>query len=215
MDIKKTFMLGTDRKSVKKASRIIKGGGIVIYPTETCYGIGVDATNPSAVRKILKLKGRKARKAISVIFGDEGMAKRYITLSPIEKILMTRFMPGPLTLASHIRKKLPVCGKTLAWRISADKTARALARAAAAPLTATSANLSGRPPAYNLDEVKKVFGGKVDAIIDGGNLRKRAPSTLVNARGRKIKILREGPISEKKFLSQIRNFRREGSSSRR
>lgn len=204
-----------DRKSIIEVVRIIRRGGIVVYPTETCYGIGVDATNPAAVRKIFGLKGRETGKAISVIFGDEGMAKRYVALSPIEKSLISRFMPGPLTLVSRIKKKLPVCGKTLAWRISANKTARALAKAVAVPITATSANLSGRPLIYNIKEVKKVFGGKVDAIIDGGNLRKRAPSTLVDARGKKIKILREGPISEKKLLSQIRNFQREGSRSRR
>lgn len=182
--------------AIKEAVRILKAGGVVVYPTETAYGIGVDATNARARRKVYALKKRPAFKKLTVIVGSVSMAYRYIRMDSLAKRLMKEFMPGPLTLVCDSRRSSAI-GSDVAFRIPGHHFALRLARAFGKPITATSANTSGKKNIYEIKMITKLFRGKADLIIDGGNLLGLKPSTIFDTRTRKI--LREGPVSRKEI----------------
>lgn len=193
----KTTIMKSNSRAIKKAIHVLKNGGVIIYPTETAYGLGVDATNVKAVKKIFEIKKRPLEKKISVIVSSLDMAKRYLRFDKskiVEKrvsLLVNKFMPGPLTL---------VVGKN-AFRITANKIALSLVRKFGKPITATSANISGKPAIYEINGIKKTFEDKVDLIMDAGNLPRRRLTTVFNVD--KMKILRRGEISEKDILKVI------------
>lgn len=180
-------------KAIASAVRILKRGGVIIYPTETSYGIGADATNAKAIKKIIKLKGR-AGKFMPIIISDMKMAEKYIVLNDDMRKLVKKFMPGPLTL---IAEKKNVKTKKLlgGFRIPSNAFARKLAKKLSKPVTATSANISGKKPIYNIAEIKKVFAGKADLIIDAGRLPRRRPSTVFDVYNKKV--VRQGKIKLK------------------
>lgn len=185
-------------KAIRTAAKILHGGGIVIYPTESSYGIAADATNSKAIKKIFAIKKRPHEKNIPIIVADKKMASRYLLLTEDHKKLL-RLMPGPLTLTAQ--KKFPA--KYLGgFRISSNKAAEGLSKRLGKPLTATSANISGRKPLYRIKDVIKTFGS-VDLIIDSGDLPKRIASTVFSVEERKI--IRKGPITKKEILSALKN----------
>ncbi len=187
-----------DRKAITSAVSVLKKGGIVVYPTETSYGVGADATNIRALKKINRLKGRK-NKFLPIII-DRKMAGKYIVLNSDMKNLMKRFMPGPLTLVADKRMKTK---KLLGgFRIPANSFALNLVKRFGKPITATSANISGNKQIYGIKDVKKVFSGRADLIIDAGSLPRRQPSTVFDVRG--MRILRKGKISLRKIGKVIR-----------
>ena len=189
-----------DKNAVTHAVKTLKKGGIVIYPTETSYGLGADATNLIAVKKINRIKGRR-EKFISIIISDKKMAEKYLVLNGDIRKLMRKFMPGPLTLVAK-KKKLKT--KTLlgGFRISSNRFASNLVKSFGKPITATSANISGKPGIYRLKDIVKIFSGKVDLIIDSGNLPKRRPSTVFDVSKRKI--IRKGKIPKKEVLKILK-----------
>lgn len=189
-------------------NKLKKGGGIVIYPTETAYAIGCDATNQRAVDLIFKIKKRPKNKPLPLIAGSLAMVKRYCRLSKEEEKLARQYWPGPLTLILNIKyyniKYLAegVVAKdgTVAIRVSSHPIARALSRRLGRPIVSTSANLSGAGECYSVAEVRKQLK-RVGAycntplqIIDGGRLKKRKMSTIVRFKNGKIEILRAGAI---------------------
>lgn len=189
-----------DDKAVSSAVAVLKKVGLIIYPTETSYGIGADATNVKALRKIIKVKTRKSGKFIPIIISDSKMAEKYIVLNKDIRKLMRKFMPGPLTLVA--KKKNMEAKKLLGgFRIPANKFALKLARCFGKPITATSANISGSEGIYKIKDVVKIFKGRVDLIIDSGNLPIRKPSTVFDVSDRKI--LRRGNISKREILKSI------------
>ncbi len=180
------------QNEIKKAVNILKKGGIIVYPTETSYGLGCDWINKKACRKIYKIKGRMKVKKLSIIVSDLKMAKKYLKINKEHEKLIKKFMPGPLTLISL---------DNVAFRISSNKTARNISLMLKKPIVSTSANISGNEDNYRIKNVIKIFSSKVDAIIDGGNLKKRKPSTVFDVKN-KI-VVRRGPVKEKdihKFL---------------
>jgi L-threonylcarbamoyladenylate synthase len=193
----RTQILKPSQKTIQTAVAVLKKGGIVIYPTETAYAIGADSTNRRAENKIYKIKGREKRKRLSVIVSDIEMAKKYVKLSPHAMLLAKKFMPGPLTLVCPRKKSK----QTLAWRISSNPIARRLSAKLGKPITATSANLSGKRPIYD-PRALEIFKGKVDIIIDAGNLPKRKVSTIFDVQRKKI--LRRGPITKAQILKILK-----------
>ncbi|MBI2583212.1 MAG: threonylcarbamoyl-AMP synthase [Candidatus Aenigmarchaeota archaeon] len=183
-----------DPNAVREAVLCLKRGGVVIYPTETAYGMGVDATNARARRKIYRIKRRFAWKKLSLIVASNAMASRYIRLDSAAKKLMRSFMPGPLTIICDAKRSGNI-GKDVAFRIPRQKFALRMVRAFGKPVTATSANLSGKSPVYEMNKIKRIFLNKADLIVDGGNLPRRAVSTIYDVR--RGRILRKGPISRK------------------
>ncbi len=179
-------------KIIDQAVEILQKGGIIIFPTDTSYGLAADATNPQAIKKIYQIKGRDFNKPISVIVSDIKMAKKYAMITPLVQKLFQAFLPGPLTLV------LPSIG----IRVPNLKLCLRLAKKLGKPYTATSANLSGQPDCYSVDQIKKQLGNKIkliDLIIDAGTLPKIPPSTVLDLTKSPPKILREGPISQKQI----------------
>lgn len=181
----------TGGNCAKKAALVLRNGGIMIYPTETVYGIGADATNRKALARVARLKQRPADKKFIVAFSGISMAKKYMELSPKAILLAKKFMPGPLTLVVPNRK-LSNFGKHVAFRIPASRIALSIIRSLGKPITSTSANISGREPLCSMDEIMAAFRGKVDLIVDAGSMPKRKPSAVFDAESGKL--LREGAI---------------------
>lgn len=202
--MKTTVIKSKGENAVRAAVNALKKGGIVIYPTETSYGIGADATKSNAIRKIFRLKARENGKPISIIISSLAMAKKYAFIDALSRKLIKQFMPGPLTLISK-KKNLPdiLSKNTIAWRIPSHPFALALVKKSGRPITATSANLSGKRQLYRIKEVAKTFSGCVDLIIDAGNLPRRSPSTVFDTINQKI--LRKGPVKEKGIAAYLKD----------
>jgi len=191
------------KKSLGLAVRILKQGGTIIYPTETSYGLGCDGTNPRAVRKIFKIKKRNFRKNLTYIVPSVEIAEKYGIITKIDKKIIKKFMPGNITLVVKSRNKK--FGKEFAFRISSNKFANNLALKFMKPIVATSANISGNESLYNIDEIKKIFLGKADLIIDSGNLKRRKPTIVLDLFDG-VNIRREGAISEKEIRQILRDL---------
>ena len=198
-----------NRKIIKEAARIIKNGGLVIYPTETCYGIGSDATNVKAINRIYEIKGRARTKAIPIIVSGLKMMKKYGVITDEIKFLVKRFMPGPLTIITRKKKTIPniLNPKEIAFRISSNPIASMLVKEVELPITTTSANISGQQPIYKIDDIIKAFEGKVDMIFDCGNLPRIKPSTYIDMKTDEPKIIREGPISKKVIIKELKKIK--------
>ncbi len=178
------------------AAEALRRGEVVAYPTETFYGLAVNALDELALARLRLLKGRE-EKAISVLVrGDEMIHRLCKNVSPLAKRLMARHWPGPLTLALPARQGLPpplVEEGCIAVRESPHPTARALVGAFGGPITATSANPAGEPPATTPEEVEDLFDGRC-RVLHGGNTAGGAPTTLVRVRGNRLEVLRQGTL---------------------
>lgn len=187
---------GVDEETVAAAAQVVAGGGTVIYPTETCYGIGCDATDPEAVSRIYELKDRPREKKLTVIVDSVATAERYAVLTDDERALVERFMPGPLTIVAAKRETFPdVTNTEFAFRIPGNRTARTLAREAGVPVVATSANLSGSDENYRVDDIAPQLRQGVDRILDAGELARQEPSTVIGIREEELTVHREGPVT--------------------
>lgn len=205
---------GEDR-AINEAITVLLSGGIVAYPTETFYGLGVKFDLPESLLRLYDLKKRPGEKAMPVIIGDRGLLPLLVPEEWLARIpkaalsLMDRFWPGPLTLLLPAREGLSeflTAGTTaIAVRVPGESFALSLAKKAAFPFTATSANLSGRPPAISSREVIEYFGEAFDLLVDGGESPASLPSTIVDASGPDMRIVREGKIRRgqiEQFLSE-------------
>ncbi|MBI4359396.1 MAG: threonylcarbamoyl-AMP synthase [Candidatus Nealsonbacteria bacterium] len=193
------------KRAVEKAVAILKDGGLVIYPTETCYGLGADATNTEAVKKLLEFKGSRGGKAVSVAVSDRKMAERYVEINETARNLYQKFLPGPLTVVSKSKARTdPVlqAGKeTLGIRIPDYPLALKIIRRFGKPITSTSANTSGKKTPYCLKDVLKYTTQKrlalIDLFLDAGQLLYNSPSTVVDTTLNEPRILRQGEIKIK------------------
>ena len=181
---------------ISECVKVLHNSGIIVYPTETSYGIGADAFNEKAVKKVFAAKQRSAEKQLSVIVADEEMAERYCEISENDKKLFSLMRKKPLTLIAK-RKDAKGVDSSLAFRIPLNDFALCLVKAFGSPITATSANISGSPVIHKIDEIKKTFSGKVDLIVDAGDLHERKPSTIYCLIRRKI--IREGDITDEEI----------------
>ncbi len=186
-----------DRKIISLAAKIIKSGGIVIYPTDTIYGIGASALNENAVKKIYEIKGRKENKPLSVIVSDMKMAKKYCRINKAQQEIFTALLPGPFTLVlpkKHAVKIFARGEKTLAIRTPELKITKMLAMYLKIPFTATSANISGLPGSGDIKKILKQLKNKknqIDLVLDAGVLPKRKPSTIIDLTAKKPKVIRK------------------------
>ncbi|MBI4895491.1 MAG: threonylcarbamoyl-AMP synthase [Candidatus Aenigmarchaeota archaeon] len=185
---------------IKEIINVLRRGGVIIYPTETSYGIGCDATNEKAIKKIYEIKKRDKNKPFIVLVQNEKMADKYLKLNKISKTLIKMFSPGPLTLVCD-SKILPNISGENSFRISSDKFVQRLLKSYKNPITSTSANISGNKALFKIDEVKKTFYGKVDIIVDGGDLKNKRLSTVFDTRS--LKVLRKGVIQSKEIYDVI------------
>jgi L-threonylcarbamoyladenylate synthase len=207
MILMKSSELSLER-TVHKSVEILRAGGIVAYPTETFYALGVKFDMEESLRKLYAIKQRPLEKAMPLIIGHRellSMITSSINRSAVS--LMDRFWPGPLTLIFPALAKLSdyiTAGThTVAVRIPGESFAFQLAKSAQFPLTATSANISGRPPARDAETVIEYFNDTIDLIIDGGKTPGGMPSTIVDVTGETVRILREGIIKKENMAAYI------------
>jgi L-threonylcarbamoyladenylate synthase len=192
-------------EDLNRAVEVLKGGGVVAFPTETYYGLAVDPLNPLALNHLFSLKQRDISKPILTLADDrESLSSLVQDVPIIYERLMEEFWPGPLTLIFQARVNLPsllTAGtSTIGVRQSSHPFARQLLRAFGRPITATSANISGRAAAVDAYEVKAQFGSKIDIVFDGGRTPGIVGSTIVGLDGDSLKFIREGVISFKDIL---------------
>ena len=200
--IKNTLILKdilSDEKKLIKAAVTIQKGGLVVFPTETVYGLGADALNDRAVKSIFAAKGRPPDNPLIVhIAGVEDIE----TIAEIDIIalkLFRVFSPGPLTIIMKKKKLVPdivTAGlDTVAVRIPSHPVARKIISACGRPVAAPSANISGRPSPTNFSMAFSEMNGKVDVIIDGGDCNIGIESTVISINGKTVNILRPGVIT--------------------
>jgi len=192
-----------DAGDVSAAIEILKGGGLVAFPTDTVYGLGALAFDNRAIESIYTAKNRPAEKGIPILFADaDEMDKVAVNIPDMVYIFAARFWPGPLTCVVPGRPTLPPAvstTSTVAIRIPDHIQARALLRAAG-PLAVTSANISGGENPCTADEVFAQLNGRIPLILDGGRTPGGTPSTLVDCTGSQPVILRQGPIPLESLL---------------
>ena len=192
------------QKQVEKGISVLKQGGIVAFPTDTVYGLGVWANLPQAVERIYEVKGRPRTMALPLLLAHTSQMNEVACLvPPIAWLLADRFLPGALTIVLYKSKSVDDIitggGITIAVRVPDHPVPVALAEGLGAPIVGTSANLSGRPSTLTADEVRSQFGDKVDLIIDGGRCSGGRESTIVDVTGETPVILREGAISKREL----------------
>jgi L-threonylcarbamoyladenylate synthase len=185
-----------------KAAKILLGGGIIAYPTETFYGLGADATNEKAIQKIFTVKVRDFKNPISLIIGQTDDIYALVQNVPeAAKKLMAAFWPGALTIvfsaANTVSPLLTAGSGKIGLRLSSHKGALGIVQKLKRPFTATSANLSGAPECISASDVALQLGDKIDAIIDLGNTPGTKGSTIIDVTSTPPVILREGAISRK------------------
>jgi len=193
-------------ETVQKAVEILLSGGIVAYPTETFYALGVKFDMEDSLNKLYTIKQRPVEKAIPLIIGHrELLSMLTSSVNRTAVSLMDRFWPGPLTLVfpaiGNLSDYISAGTHTVAVRIPGESFALQLATSAQFPLTATSANISGRPPARDAQSVIEYFNDTLDLIIDGGKTSGGLPSTIVDVTGTTLRILREGIIKKENMAA--------------
>ena len=185
--------------SLSRAGEIIRGGGLVVFPTETVYGLGANALDSTAAEKIYAAKGRPSDNPLIVHVASPEDADKYAVCGNEFYRLAKAFMPGPLTVIMPKRDCIPtaVTGglDSVGIRCPENPVARALIKAAGVPIAAPSANISGKPSPTSADHVKVDLDGKVDMIIDGGECSVGLESTIVKIEDGKITLLRPGGIT--------------------
>jgi len=190
------------------AVRILREGGVIAYPTETFYGLGVDAENEQAIEKIFRIKGREFRNPIALIIGDKQPLDGLITeMSPAGHMLAERFWPGPLTMvmkaSAKVSPRLTAGSGKIGIRISSHPLAQALATSFSGAITATSANLSGGPECLDAAQVLAQLGNRIDAILDGGVTPGGRGSTFLDVTSAPPVLLREGAVPEELIRSYL------------
>lgn len=184
---------------VSQAVEALRRGEVVVFPTETFYGLGADALNAAAVERVVSLKGRQAESPIAVIIAGRGMLRQVASeISPLADRLIERFWPGPLTLLLPARRGLPAPllnrDGEMGVRVSSHPVAKRLSQELGRPLTATSANPSGKEPARTVEEARDYFSGKVKVFLDRGRLGAERGSTVVAIHRGELRVIREGAI---------------------
>lgn len=197
-------------KKIRQAAQIIKSGGVVVFPTETVYGIGANALDAKACKKIYSIKGRAKDNPLIVHVSSLKMALRIGEIPEKYAKILSRIWPAPLTVIVRAKNQLPkvVTGglNTVAIRMPDSKIALELINQCGVPIAAPSANISKRPSSTSGSHAKKYFDGKVDAIIDSGSSRFGIESTVISLID--LSLLRPGAYTvkqvEKEFGKRVK-----------
>jgi len=199
--------LAPEPAAMASLAEVLRRGGIVAYPTDTMYGLAVDPRNDIAVRHLFDVKARDRAAAVALIACDLLQAQEAGMFGASELALARAFWPGPLTIvvpaSSTLSKSLTGDLQTVGVRVPAHAVAQALAAAFASCITATSANLSGRPPALTADDVTAALGSRIDAVIDAGPAPGGAPSTIVEVVSDRPVLRRSGAIAWDRVLESL------------
>lgn len=196
--------ISSDNIDIKSIVKSLYEGKTFVYPTETCYGLGCDATNQKAVDNIFFIKQRQKDKPVLVLMADVAMAMEYVEWNETIQSLADKYWPGPLTIVAHRRHKdefaTGIVGPfgMVAFRVTSHPVAQEIVSKLGKPLVSTSANIASHESPYDIEDVLSMFDGQdyqPDIVIDAGSLPHESPSTIVRVNSdRTIEVLREGGI---------------------
>jgi len=192
-------------KAFSRCRDVIRAGGVIVYPTDTLYGLGADPKNPEAVRKLFAIKGRQADQPILLLIKDPSEVRDWAAvITPRAGEFMNKFWPGALTLVFKAKPEVPaeLTGGmgTIGLRVPGNALTRRLLASLGTALTGTSANISGRPSPRTAQEAAEAIGGMVDLVLDGGRTEGGSPSTVVDVSADEPKVIREGAIPSRDIL---------------
>ena len=198
------FRKEIEDEKLKDSAQTLKNGGIVVFPTETVYGIGANIWDEVAVKRLYEVKQRPFSKPISLLVNSIDMINEVAKdITELEYALMKEFFPGPFTIILKKKDIVPniVTANldTVGIRLPANEIALRLIKYAEIPIATTSSNISGKPSVTNLGDVMSEFEGKVDCFINGGPSEIGVASTIVQVIDGKVHILREGSISKEQI----------------
>lgn len=195
---------------VKEAVQILKKGGVIVFPTDTVYGLGADAFNSKAVERVYEIKKRPRHLPFPLLLSDVSQVTMIAESVPdIGWFLASRFWPGGLTLVLPKAASLPTYltkGPSVAVRVPNHPICLAIIKRLGRPVIGTSANISGRPSSLTADKVKQQLGDKVDLIIDGGKCPGGGESTIVDVTGDRPIVLRQGIIAQYEIDKVYREY---------
>ena len=196
-----------DPAAIAEVAAIIKRGGVVAFPTDTLYGLAVDPRSDEAVEQLFELKGREAGVAVPLIAADIDQAREVGTFGDVELRLARAFWPGPLTIvvpaSPHVSRRALGGGNTVGIRVPAHQVAISLCQSAATCLTATSANLSGKPAPASVEEIDPELMTRIDGALDAGPAPGGPPSTIVAVVSGRPQLLRAGAIAWNRVLESL------------
>jgi len=192
-----------DKSAIQKAREQIAAGQLVIFPTDTVYGLATDPFNEKAVKRLIEAKRRETAKGFPILVANLEMAKELVKFSAVALSLVSKFWPGALTLILPLKTSVPelITGdrQTLAIRVPDHIIARQLAEI---PIIGTSANISGRESPVSAEDAINQLGGSVDLVLDSGPTKEGISSTILDLSTKNPRIIREGAIKRE----QLRPF---------
>jgi L-threonylcarbamoyladenylate synthase len=201
-------VVDTSEESLREAATVIRLGGVVVYPTETFYGLGCEPSDPDATKRICAIKER-AENPLPLICSDVEAARLVAQFNDTAEKLVKKFWPGPLTLVLPAKVTYPMWvthgKKTLGLRVSSNRVAQRLAQLVGGVIISTSANKSGKPPHNNIHDIISDLGNEVDIIIDGGYTHGGEPSTVLDISGEELWIVRSGAIKGDEILRVLKS----------
>ena len=209
--VRKVNSANPETAIIAEAARIIRNGGVVVFPTRSLYGLGADAFNAEAVSRVFHIKKRPESNPILVLVEDKDKLDRFVENIPhAASVIMERFWPGRVSIVFKSKEDFPVnltsgTGK-IGIRQPGHNVAYALVNAAGGPITGTSANLSGSAGCFQIDDLESKIADQVDLILDAGPLKGGTGSTVIDATGETLRILREGELPAKDIFNAIDNF---------
>lgn len=209
--IMKINPLRTEQNKTRAVIEVLQREGVIVYPTDTFYGIGASCYSEKAVDRVYRLKKRKPFKPIPILVSDTDMVKDItVDIPSLFWNLISKFWPGPLTIVLKASTKLPESlfgpHRTIGVRQPALLWLEELLGQAAFPITATSANISGNKEIASPEKIKDVFYNKVDLIIDGGKTKSILPSTVIDLTSEKPVILREGAVARSQLEKHLKEI---------
>jgi len=206
----KILKINPNRPGKEVIDRIIstiKGGGAVIYPTDTVYGLGVNAFDDKAAKKVFEIKGRDFKKPISIMVRDIEMAKRIASFGKDTEKTLKEILPGPITVILFKKAIIPdiltAGSRKIGIRIPGCDFTQILMKNLNFPITTTSANMSGEPASNDIKEILRQFQNnkfKPDLVLNAGILPKSRSSTVIDLTSSRPKVLRAGPVAKKELI---------------
>lgn len=206
-------MLPANKDALMLCADAIRLGGLVVFPTDTVYGVGCDPYNVAAIRRIYRAKGRAQAKALPLLLSEASRISDVAQETPeAARLLGAAFWPGALTLVVWRRPGLPPelgGGSTIAVRVPDHAWVREFIGLCGGALATTSANLSGEPDATDARTAASYLGADVEFVVDGGASAGGVPSTVVDCTTRPVRVLRAGAISEQSINNVLDDLRGE------
>ncbi len=210
MEILKTDLQSPEEKEIKKAVKVLQDGQVIVYPTDTLYGLGANAFDEWAIKRIYKIKKRCLRKPLSVLVRDVEMARKIAYIDDKKAKILEAVWPGAITVILEKKDIVPSAvsgGKdTIAIRIPNCAVTTAIMAQVSFPVTTTSANISGDEDLLNVNDILKQFSQRSalpDLVLDAGELSPSKASTIIDLTKDKMRIVRIGPVSPQKLLELI------------